>query len=407
MKELLRAAFVIGRRDYMATVLSKTFLFFLLGPLFPVLIGVLFGSVGSQIANNPNERIVAVIAEDDTVDRLNAARDRLEPLGGGGFVTLEQVAPEPDLDAQRDALLARSERPIIGVLEGGIDAPRFISTLGAGSRPVNELTAFIEDARRYAAIGEAPWAVGPPIEIDQRATSANSTSSAQVLTARMGQLLLFFLTILLAGMLLSQMLEEKSNKAIEVLASAVPVDSIFIGKLFAMLAISLTGIVVWMSAIIALIFIFGGGSFALVPPPPAVGWPVFLTLALIYFTTSYLLLGAAFLGIGAQASTVREVQTLSMPVTMIQVVIFLAAQVGVGEPYGREAIAAAAFPLTSPFAMIARAAEIDLLWPHLVGIAWQVLWVAAILKLSGNVFRKSVLKSGKPIRWPWKRRTAS
>ena len=37
---------------------------------------------------------------------------------------------------------------------------------------------------------------------------------------------------------------------------------------------------------------------------------------------SYLLLGSIFLGIGAQASTAREVQTLSMPVTMAQVVIF-------------------------------------------------------------------------------------
>ena len=39
----LRAAFVIGRRDYGATVLSKTFLFFLVGPLFPILLGVSAG----------------------------------------------------------------------------------------------------------------------------------------------------------------------------------------------------------------------------------------------------------------------------------------------------------------------------------------------------------------------------
>ena len=52
--------------------------------------------------------------------------------------------------------------------------------------------------------------------------------------------MLFLLTLLLSGMLLSQLIEEKSNKVIEVLAAAVPVESIFIGKLFAMLAMSLT-----------------------------------------------------------------------------------------------------------------------------------------------------------------------
>ena len=47
---------------------------------------------------------------------------------------------------------------------------------------------------------------------------------------------------------------------------------------------------------------------------------------------SYLLLGAIFLGIGAHASSAREVQTLSMPVTMAQVVIFAVASIAVGAP---------------------------------------------------------------------------
>jgi len=48
-------------------------------------------------------------------------------------------------------------------------------------------------------------------------------------------------TVLLAGMLLSNLVEEKSNKVIEVLAAAIPVDAIFLGKLFAMLGVSLVG----------------------------------------------------------------------------------------------------------------------------------------------------------------------
>ena len=104
-------------------------------------------------------------------------------------------------------------------------------------------------------------------------------------------MMLFILTMLLAGMLLSQLIEEKSNKVIEVLAAAVPIDSIFIGKLFAMLAMSLVGIAVWTSA--------GAAAIALLRSPaacraaaPAVGWPVFLALVLVYFSMSYLLIGA-------------------------------------------------------------------------------------------------------------------
>ena len=40
----MRAMFVIARRDYVATVWSRTFLLFLSGPLFPILFGALFGA---------------------------------------------------------------------------------------------------------------------------------------------------------------------------------------------------------------------------------------------------------------------------------------------------------------------------------------------------------------------------
>ena len=50
MMRFLRSAFVVGRRDFAATVLSKTFIFFLLAPLFPVAMGGLFGSIGARVA---------------------------------------------------------------------------------------------------------------------------------------------------------------------------------------------------------------------------------------------------------------------------------------------------------------------------------------------------------------------
>ena len=131
-----------------------------------------------------------------------------------------------------------------------------------------------------------------------------------------------------------------------------------------------------------------------------------MAFVLIYFSMSYLLIGATFLGIGAQASTAREVQILSMPVTMGQLMLFGFAAVGVGQPMSGMAISAAIFPLSSPFAMLARAAEQPALWPHLVALVWQGLWVALILKFAAAVFRRSVLKSGKSGRRWWQRKPA-
>jgi len=118
-----------------------------------------------------------------------------------------------------------------------------------------------------------------------------------------------------------------------------------------------------------------------------------------------LLLGALFLTIGAQASTVREVQTLSMPVTFGQVLIFGFAATAIGSPNSGLAFAAAAFPLSSPLTMVARAAEDASLWPHVVAIGWQALWVALILRVGAGLFRKTVLKSGPRRTW-WRLRRA-
>jgi ABC-2 type transport system permease protein len=206
-------------------------------------------------------------------------------------------------------------------------------------------------------------------------------------------------------MLLSQLIEEKSNKIIEVLAAAVPVDAIFLGKLMAMLAMAWVGIIVWTAAGAgAIAFYLPGGLQAL--PAPAVGWPMFIAFAIIYFSMSYLLIGSLFLGIGSQASTVREVQTLSMPVTMAQMMIFALAAVGVGNPDSAKALAGAVFPLSSPFAMIGRAAELPTMLPHVAALAWQILWVIIILRLSSRLFRRSVLKSGPAFRWPWQKKAA-
>ena len=84
-------------------------------------------------------------------------------------------------------------------------------------------------------------------------------------------------------------------------------------------------------------------------------------------------------------------------------VLFGFAAIGVGRSMSTEAIAAAIFPLSSPFAMIARAAEQSALWPHLLALIWQGLWVALILKVASAVFRRSVLKSGKSSRRWWRR----
>ncbi len=387
MKELLRAAFVIARRDFTATVLSRTFLLFLLGPLFPFLMVGVFGAATAPMSATESLP-VGVVATPAEFQKMEQARGQLQDTFGPlGVVKLKRIDPAGSSRAQGTRQTGRPG--YVAVLEGGLANPQLYGSVSAQSGIAKQLRLMIGQGRQTA--GSAQPVHLPVMQTNPSPTAPNA--GGQDFTARAGQSLLFLLTILLAGMLLSQLIEEKSNKVIEVLAAAVPVDAIFLGKLLAMLAASLAGIAVWAAVGAAALEIFAPNGLGALPPP-AVGWPLFVLFGVIYFAMSYLLLGSIFLGIGAHASSAREVQTLSMPVTMAQVVIFAIASIAIGNPNGKGALGAMFFPLSSPYVMIARAGELPDLWIHGLAVVWQLLWVALFLRIASSIFRKNVLKSG-------------
>src|SRR5204862_7402408 len=82
MMRFFRSAFVIARRDFSATVLSKTFIFFLLAPLFPLLFGGVFSTVTARVAAQNQRPVDAVIGSSADFQDLTAARDQMgRPLG--------------------------------------------------------------------------------------------------------------------------------------------------------------------------------------------------------------------------------------------------------------------------------------------------------------------------------------
>ena len=56
------------------------------------------------------------------------------------------------------------------------------------------------------------------------------------------------------------------------------------------------------------------------------------------------------------------------------------------------------FPFSSPFAMIARAAQMDNLWQHGAAILWQAMFTLIIIRFSVMLFKRNVMKSGQAAR---------
>src|SRR3982751_1315829 len=97
MTRLIRSAYVIARRDFAATVLSKAFVFFLLGPMFPLLLGGGFGGIGATVASESEQTVVGVVSSRPDFAALNAARVQLgEAMDPDALVRLVHYTVEPD-----------------------------------------------------------------------------------------------------------------------------------------------------------------------------------------------------------------------------------------------------------------------------------------------------------------------
>lgn len=391
----MEAAWVIARRDFVAVLFSRAFLFFLLGPLFPVIVGGLAGSIGGEVQREAVSIEVGLAMSPSDNAAMIAAGERLGPQLPYALPVLRPVpeaAGDPAFDAR--AFMEARQGNYAAIVTGTLQAPVVVGTDGQIARWQGPVSLIAGEA-----LAPQPTAF-PTVAPHPVATSAADERTTRIQTAQIAQMLLFLLTMLLAGMVLSNLVEEKANKIIEILAAAIPMDAVFMGKLFAMLAVSFVGIAVWGLAAWAL-FVAGGDAITQVTgfdiaalPAPAVGWPLFFALGVVYFAMAYLLLGALFLTIGSMATSVREVQTLSMPVTMMQLMVFFLASYVINQPGSALELAAIAFPLSSPFAMLARAAMDAELWPHALALVWQGAAVLVLVKAGSLLFRKRVMKSG-------------
>ena len=402
-RRTLRQTLTIARRDFVATVFTPIFLLFLFAPVIMGSFGAIGGLGAQSVADGSagRARIVAIVpdalarpvAEADT--RLRAAFRGQED----GPPALTTLRPTADPAAQARAAFAAKNYDATAVLYGPLDRPQILYG-PRGARSTAYLTLLAQTTLATERLGGKPPVVTATRTAFQR---AHTTAGGRNQSAFLAVFGVFFLTLFLAGQVVGTMAEERNNKVIEILAAAVPLESVFLGKLLGMFGVAVLFVAFWATII--------GQIGALLPPPvaaafgeltPAVGAPMFTLLFAAYFSMAYLLLGAVFLGVGAQASTPREIQMLSLPITIVQVAMFALATAAASHPDTTLAQFAEIFPLSSPFAMAGKAANSPELWPHAAALAWQLLWVAIFISVGARAFRRGVLQSGSA-RW-WRRR---
>jgi ABC-2 type transport system permease protein len=209
--------------------------------------------------------------------------------------------------------------------------------------------------------------------------------------------LLWSLIITGASILLNSVMEEKSNKILEVLLSSASPTEILTGKVLGVAMLTVSVLLVWGG--------IGAVGLAMSVPETALDiWDVLTTDGLIfyflaYIVGGYLMYAVLFAAIGAFCETPRDAQTLMGPIMMVLVIPILVVQFALVNPDAPMVRFMSWVPFFTPFLMAARApsgppmVEIFGTMAGMFAVALLMVWLA------GRAFRAGALSD---VKLSWK-----
>lgn len=210
---------------------------------------------------------------------------------------------------------------------------------------------------------------------------------------------IFMLTILFSiimayGQLIMRgVLEEKSNRIIEILISSTNTRSLFYGKIIGIGLAGLTQVALWI--LIGFIF-FSQTSFDINQNILS-----FISLELavyfvIFFILGYFMYSILFSLVGASVNTDQEAQQFAAPITYLLIIPFILGIMVTQNPNSVPVVIASLFPLFSPTLMFMRiGVAIPSFFQILLSIILCILTIMFMAWLGAKIFRTGLLMYGK------------
>jgi ABC-2 type transport system permease protein len=201
-------------------------------------------------------------------------------------------------------------------------------------------------------------------------------------------------------MLLGNIIEEKSNRIIEVLLSSVTPGELMMGKLFGIAAIGLTMVGVWIGSLFGILAWKGGGASAEITNQvmTVLKTTNLLPVFGIYFVLGYLMYSAIILSLGSVCNTLKDAQNYMGVITMVMMVPLMTMTYIPTDPNGVTARVLSWIPIYTPFAMMNRATADPPLVDLIGTMILLLVTTCTALWMAGKIFRIGILRTGQPPR---------
>lgn len=354
-------------------------------------------------------------------DKAAAKIDDASSMMQYPYIRVVPTAPDADLDELkaeiREQVASRSKHSdeidtLLAVIEIDADATRKASEKeGFGAyqaffRPklneetVGEIKESVRWAIREKRYENAGIDRGEIRELDSiRARQSKEITeegerkeSAEIATYAIpfvSMLLLLIASMTGGQYLLTTTIEEKSNRVVEVLLSALSPMELMTGKILGQMGVGLSLLTIYSSVgIMALIFFTLGDLVDVMK----------IAYIFIFFLFAYCMFASLMAAIGSAVNDLREAQALMTPVMMMMIIPYIFFMPVIRAPNSMLSTVMSFIPPISPFIMIMRVSSTDPppFWQIGLVMLINIAAVLIFLWFAAKVFRVGLLMFGKP-----------
>jgi len=225
------------------------------------------------------------------------------------------------------------------------------------------------------------------IKLSQKGEEKESGFVETFFSAYVVIMMMFFLVLTSGQLLIRSVVEEKSNRVIEVLLSSCSAQDLMTGKILGLSGLALFQLLIWSVMGFAVSLQFRGISIIA---------PENIVACLAYLVFGFLLYAGIFVAIGSPVTTEQEAQQLTGYVTMFLIAPIIFVLPVMQNPDSLMVRILSYVPLLTPTLMVLR---ISVQMPP----AWEILATIGLLAVSslfmmwvaGKIFRTAILVYGK------------
>ena len=416
-----RQIFLVLQREYITRVKSKGFIWAtILVPVgFAAFIGiVVFISVWES----------DVSFEIGILDETSQVAESLVELNAARYINYSELP----VDSLRAMVQREQLTGYIVITEDNITENRSLELIYSGSGGIQLLTSVQGDVRevireerlRRAEVSPEIQAIyDTRIGLDSRRLTRegvdvdDDTLFFSVVGMLMG-IIIFVAIFSYGGYITRGVIEEKTNRIIEVIASSVKPIELLTGKMAGVGALAITQFGIWIIAFLGLSAIAGPVAMSLMDQQTQqldgdlaaaqAELPFFLDMPtietsliiffIIFFLLGYLLYSSLFAAIGSAADSDTDTQQLMLPITAPIMIAYFIMLHTWRSPDSVLSVVSSMIPFFSPILMITRIAITEVpIWQISVAIFLMLITFAGTMWLSAKIYKVGILSYGSSV----------